>query len=177
MVGVLGDERLREFNRGAARHDPGIAHRYASLVAGSSDPDEFGSTGSSAAVQTRSRSGPSQATLTTRGGRSTAKRRLVIGVDWQSEGFASEAARALVEWLWQHGADDVIACIRPRYQASAVVGNARRAASDYEQRDGEHVWRAPDGARPYAVTGTPRASAAGSSSLESTCSFRKMLVR
>jgi hypothetical protein len=59
MVGVLGDERLREFNRGAARHDPGIAHRYASLVAGSSDPDEFGSTGSSAAVQTRSRSGPS----------------------------------------------------------------------------------------------------------------------
>lgn len=81
MVGVLGDERLREFNRRAPRHDRGTADRYASLVAGSSDPDECGSTGSSAAVQTRSRSGPSQATLTTRGGRSTAKRRLVIGVD------------------------------------------------------------------------------------------------
>jgi RimJ/RimL family protein N-acetyltransferase len=102
--------------------------------------------------------GTVQATLTTRDGQSTATAAWVIGVDWQNQGFASGAARALIEWLWQHGADEVIACIHLDHQASAVVATRAGLRRTDEQRDGEQVWRASDGGvtelRRTAKTGT-----------------------
>jgi RimJ/RimL family protein N-acetyltransferase len=65
--------------------------------------------------------GTVQATLTLRDGESTANVAWVIGVDWQNQGFASEAARALVNWLRQCGADNVVAHVHPDHQTSAVV--------------------------------------------------------
>ena len=66
----------------------------------------------------------------------------VVGIDWQDRGVASEAARAVVEWLRQEGAEEIVARIHPDHRASAVV--AIRAGLDPtdDQADGEQVWRA-----------------------------------
>jgi RimJ/RimL family protein N-acetyltransferase len=132
-------------HRRPARHDRAwLRDRYARLVAGSSDPYEVWLNW---IVRRRSDTQPIgtvQATLTTRDGQSTANVAWVIGVDWQNQGFASEAARALIEWVRQHGADDVIACIHPDHQASAVVAARAGLRPTDEQRDGEQVWRASD---------------------------------
>jgi RimJ/RimL family protein N-acetyltransferase len=106
--------------------------------------------------------GTVQATLTIGDGESTANVAWVIGVDWQNQGFASEAARALIEWLWQHGVDEVIACIHPDHQASAVVATRAGLRPTHEQRDGEQVWRASDGrdrAAPDREDGAPSKTA------------------
>jgi RimJ/RimL family protein N-acetyltransferase len=145
LAGVLGDERLHEFIGGRPATIAGLRDRYARLVAGSSDSDEVWLNW---IVRRRSDAQPIgtvQATLTTRNGQSTATVAWVIGVDWQNQGFASEAAQALIEWSWQHGADEVIACIHPDHQASAVVAARAGLRPTDEQRDGEQVWRASDG--------------------------------
>jgi RimJ/RimL family protein N-acetyltransferase len=68
----------------------------------------------------------------------------VIGVEWQHQGFASEAARTLVGWLRRHGADDVVAHINPDHQASAAVAMRAGLRPTDEEADGERVWPAPD---------------------------------
>jgi hypothetical protein len=71
----------------------------------------------------------------------------VIGVEWQRQGFASEAARALVDWLQQRGIDDVAAHIHPEHRASAIVASRAGLEPTDEEADGERVWRTP-AARP-----------------------------
>ena len=85
-----------------------------------------------------------QATITTREGRSTAQVAWVIGVEWQNQGFGSEAARALVEWLRQQGAHEIVAHIHPDHRASAVVATRAGLRPIGEEVDGEQVWRAPE---------------------------------
>jgi RimJ/RimL family protein N-acetyltransferase len=144
MAGVLGDQRLHEFIGGEPNTITGLRERYARLVAGSPDPDELWLNW---VVRRRSDAQPMgtlQATLTMRNGESTANVAWVIGVDWQNQGFASEAARALVGWLRQHGADNVVAHIHPDHQASAAVAMRAGLRPTDEQADGERVWRTPD---------------------------------
>jgi RimJ/RimL family protein N-acetyltransferase len=162
LAGVLGDERLHEFIGGQPATIRELGKRYAKLIAGSSDPDEVWLNW---IVRRRSDTQPIstvQATLTSRDGQSTATVAWVIGVDWKNQGFASEAARALIEWLWQHGVDEVIACIHPDHQASAVVATRAGLRPTAEQRDGEQVWRASDGrdrAAPDREDGAPSKTA------------------
>jgi RimJ/RimL family protein N-acetyltransferase len=144
MAGVLGDQRLHEFIGGEPNTITGLRERYARLVAGSPDPDELWLNW---VVRRRSDAQPMgtlQATLTMRNGEPTANVAWVIGVDWQNQGFASEAARALVGWLRQHGADNVVAHIHPDHQASAAVAMRAGLRPTDEQADGERVWRTPD---------------------------------
>lgn len=144
MTGVLGDERLHEFIGGEPETITGLRERYARLVAGSPDAHELWLNW---VVRRRSDAQPIgavQATLTMGDGESTANVAWVIGVDWQNQGFASEAARALVGWLRQHGADNVVAHIHPDHQASAAVAIRAGLRPTDEQADGERVWRAPD---------------------------------
>ncbi len=144
MAGVLDDQRLHEFIGGDPDTITGLRERYAKLVAGSPDPDEVWLNW---IVRRRSDAQPigtMQATLTMRDGEATANIAWVIGVDWQNQGFASEAARALVGWLRQHGANNVVAYIHPDHQASAAVALRAGLRPTDEQADGERVWRAPD---------------------------------
>jgi RimJ/RimL family protein N-acetyltransferase len=66
----------------------------------------------------------------------------VVGRAWQGRGYATEAARALVDWLVDGlQVRDVVAYIHPEHQASArVAANAGLVATD-ETVDGELVWR------------------------------------
>jgi RimJ/RimL family protein N-acetyltransferase len=144
MARVLGDESLHEFIGGQPLTIAELRDRYANLAAGSPDPDEVWLNW---IVRRRTDSQPIgtvQATLTTRDGRPTAHAAWVIGVDYQNQGFASEAARALVEWLRQHRAHNIVAHIHPDHRASALVALRAGFQPTDEREDGEQVWRAPD---------------------------------
>jgi RimJ/RimL family protein N-acetyltransferase len=145
MAAVLGDERLHEFTGGRPLTVAELRDRYARLAVGASKPGEVWLNW---IVRRRSDAQPigtMQATLTMRDGEATANIAWVIGVDWQNQGFASEAARALVGWLRQHGANNVVAHIHPDHQASAGVALRAGLRPTDEEADGERVWRAPDG--------------------------------
>jgi RimJ/RimL family protein N-acetyltransferase len=45
----------------------------------------------------------------------------VVGVPWQGQGIATEAARAVVDWLHGQGVQTITAWIRPDHHASAAV--------------------------------------------------------
>jgi RimJ/RimL family protein N-acetyltransferase len=142
MAGVLSDRRLHEFIGGEPESSAGLRERYAKLVAGSPDP---GVLWLNWIVRRRSDAQPVgtvQATLTMTNGEPTAVVAWVIGVESQSQGFASEAARALVDWLRERGFDNVVAHIHPDHQASAVVATRAGLRPTDERVDGERVWRA-----------------------------------
>ncbi|HEY3069909.1 MAG TPA: GNAT family N-acetyltransferase [Gaiellaceae bacterium] len=143
MAALLDDERLHEFVGGRPRTPGELRKHYAALVAG---PAEANVRWLNWIVRRRGESRPLgtvQATLTNGDDGLTAHVAWVIGVEWQNQGFASEAARALVGWLRERGAEVILANIHPDHRASAAV--ARRAGLEPtdEQRDGEQVWRAP----------------------------------
>lgn len=65
----------------------------------------------------------------------------LIGTAWQGRGYASEAARALVEWLTAEKTTIVSAHIHPDHGASGRVAAAAGLETTDEVRDGEVVWR------------------------------------
>ena len=146
MAAVLGDERLHEFIGGRPPTVAELRDRYARLAAGSPSPDEVWLNWIVRCRTTSTAIGSVQATLAVRSNPGKAHVAWVIGVDWQRQGFASEAACALVEWLRSQGIDDVFANIHPDHRASAAV--ARRAGLEPTDQyvDGERTWRkAPSG--------------------------------
>lgn len=152
MIAVLGDERLHEFIGGRPLTPIELRDRYIRLAAGSPSPDEVWLNWIVRRHADSQPIGTVQATITSNGGRRAAYVAWVIGIEWQHQGFASEAARALVDWLWQRGADDDVAHIHPDHRASAAV--ARRAGlhpTDAEV-DGEQVWRGTPSAHREAST-------------------------
>lgn len=142
MVGVLNNERLHGFVGGHPATVVQLRDRYRRLVAGPKQPGFewlnwiVRSKLDGAAV------GTMQATVSTLSdGRSIADVAWVIGVASQGQGFASEAAGALIDWLRAHGVDDVTAHIRPDHHASARVARRAGLQPTDERADGEIVWR------------------------------------
>ena len=64
----------------------------------------------------------------------------VIGTPWQGNGYATEAAAALVAWLRARGLA-VAATIAPGHRASERVAAAVGLTVTDELLDGERVWR------------------------------------
>src|SRR5262249_26579933 len=124
MVGVLSGAALYTFTGGSPPSLAELRARYARLAAGRS-PDgreEWRNWGirrepAQAAV------GYVQATIVDGGTR--AEIAWVVGLSWQRQGFATEAARALTAWLDARGVTVIQARIHPDHAASAGV--ARRA--------------------------------------------------
>jgi hypothetical protein len=85
--------------------------------------------------------GTVQATIGRRPGGWTAEIAWVVGVPWQGQGYASEAARALVGWLGRHGVHEVVAHIHPDHLDSARVARRAGLRPTGDQADGERVWR------------------------------------
>jgi RimJ/RimL family protein N-acetyltransferase len=81
-----------------------------------------------------------QATITADG--SVADVAWVIGEAWQGRGYASEAARGMVEWLGRQGVRTITAHIHPDHEASARVANALGLKPGLVMEEGELVWRA-----------------------------------
>lgn len=142
MAEVLADDRLHEFIGGRPAAAEELRGRYDRLVAGSSTPGEVWLNW---VVRRRADAraiGTVQATLTDDAGRWRAHVAWVIGVPWQNQGFASEAARALVDWLGPRGARDIVAHIHPAHRASATVAARAGLRPTDDEADGERVWRA-----------------------------------
>ncbi|MCA9786821.1 MAG: GNAT family N-acetyltransferase [Candidatus Cloacimonetes bacterium] len=64
----------------------------------------------------------------------------VIGTEWQGQGFAGEAARALVAWLLEQGVPEVRACVHPAHVASQRVAAFAGLVRTEDMEDGEEVW-------------------------------------
>jgi RimJ/RimL family protein N-acetyltransferase len=145
MAGALDDQRLHEFTGGRPATVGELRAHYVRLVAGPATPDEIWLNW---IVRRRADSQPLgtvQATLTLRDGGWRANVAWVIGTHWQRRGFGSEAARALVGWLQDEGAQEIVAHIHPEHRASAVVAARAGLEPTDEQMDGEQVWRVPAG--------------------------------
>jgi RimJ/RimL family protein N-acetyltransferase len=64
----------------------------------------------------------------------------VVGTKWQGNGYASEAAVALVGWLGVSGVTVVRACINPDHIASQRVASNAGLSKSSLLEDGEDVW-------------------------------------
>ena len=141
LVAVLADERLHEFIGGRPATLEELQDRYASLVAGSPDPEEVWLNWIARRRFDSQAIGTMQATLRGDDGHFAAQVAWVVGVAWQGRGFASEAARALVEWLRSQGAQEIVAHVHPRHRASAGVAAGAGLSPTDQEVDGEQVWR------------------------------------
>jgi RimJ/RimL family protein N-acetyltransferase len=136
MFHVLNDPALHEFTGGQPATLDELRVRYAALVIGSGSPTEewlnwiVRRRSDGAAV------GYVQATVH----RQRAYIAWVIGTPWQRNGFATEAARALVEWLTARGTSVIVANIHPRHVASQRVAVSIGLHPTDEIDDGEVVW-------------------------------------
>ena len=64
----------------------------------------------------------------------------VIGLQWQGNGYASEAATALVKWLQENDVKAIRSCIHPNHLASARVASNAGFSKSNATEDGEAVW-------------------------------------
>ena len=143
MAGVVADPRMYEFTGGEPPTVEQLRDRYRRMAVGhSADGTEWwlnwivrapaGATSIDAV-------GVVQATVTDDG--ATAEVAWEIGVPWQGQGLASEAAASMVAWLIDAGVGTVTACIHPEHDASAAVAARAGLAPTSEVVDGEQVWR------------------------------------
>lgn len=142
MAVVLSDPALHTFIGGTPLSATDLRARYERLVAGSPDPVV---SWCNWVLRLRAESclvGTVQATVT-EGHPSGhhAEIAWVVGTPWQGRGFASEAARGLVDWLGRRSVPTVVAHIHPAHAASATVAAAAGLAATDEEQDGETRWR------------------------------------
>ncbi|GHG94501.1 GNAT family N-acetyltransferase [Streptomyces lanatus] len=138
MAVVLSDPALHHFIGGAPHTLDDLRARYGRLVAGAPDPAV---SWCNWVLRLRAESclvGTVQATITADG---VAEIAWVVGLPWQGRGFASEAARGLVDWLGRRSVRTVVAHIHPEHHASAAVAAAAGLAATEQERDGETRWQ------------------------------------
>ena len=145
LAEVFLDERMYRFTGGQPGTLEGLRATFARIAAQRAN-DRGGTVPRNWTVRRRADGqavGMLQA-LVADGGRS-AEIAWAIGVPWQGQGIASEAAHAVVVWLEAHGVDTITAHISPDHHAS--VGVATRVglhptSEVREQRGiGEQLWR------------------------------------
>jgi RimJ/RimL family protein N-acetyltransferase len=141
LVGVLDDPRLHRFVGGRPASLAELRARYARLTAGSPRPGELWRNWVVRRRADLRPVGTVQATLTRRRAGWTAHVAWVVGVPWQGQGFASEAARALVGWLAGNGVQEVLALVHPDHAASARVAVGAGFQPTGDRVEGEQVWR------------------------------------
>ena len=142
LCDLLYDERLHEFIGGRPQSRLELHDRFVLLAAGS---PRAGETWMNWVVRRRFDSqavGTVQATIRVVDGRQVARLGWMVGVEWQNQGFASEAAVELVKWVRRQGVEDIGANIHPDHEASATVATRAGLHQTEEEFEGERVWRA-----------------------------------
>lgn len=140
MVDVLADPSLYAFIGGSAPMLGRLREDYRRMVAGPrpGSGDEWRNW----IVRQRADGravGTVQATIDP--ARRTADIAWVIGTPWQGQGYATEAARALVGWLDARGLAAITAHVHPDHAASATVAARAGLGPSGDIEDGEQVWR------------------------------------
>ena len=140
MALVLADPRLHAFIGGVPDTAPQLRSRYARMLAGPSDPAESWCNWVIRFRENGELTGTVQATVGPDADGLRAEIAWVIGTPWQRRGIATEAARALVDWLARQPVHAVIAHIHPDHHASAAVASAAGLTPTTELHDGEVRW-------------------------------------
>jgi RimJ/RimL family protein N-acetyltransferase len=140
MAAVEADPELYTFIGGSPPTVDALRARYERMIAGSADPDVSWCNWVIRVRQSGLLAGTVQATVFAAGG-PTAEVAWVVGTAWQGQGIATEAARALIDWLGRQSVRVIIAHIHPAHQASAAVAAAAGLAPTDETQDGETRWR------------------------------------
>jgi RimJ/RimL family protein N-acetyltransferase len=141
MVAVLADPALHEFTGGQPASLDELRGRYSSWVGGSGSVDELWLNWIVRRRIDNAAIGAVQATVVNRDSEPIGEVAWTIGTAWQRQGFASEAAVALVEWLFDNGAGSVRAHVHPDHVASARVAAAAGLRPTDTMVDGEVKWR------------------------------------
>jgi RimJ/RimL family protein N-acetyltransferase len=139
MVGVLSGAALYTYTGGTPPGLDGLRARYAAQAAGRS-PD--GREEWCNWILRREPGGEAvgyvQATISGEGRR--AEIAWVVGLPWQGQGYATEAALALVGWLDSRGVAVIQAHIHPEHTASAAVAHRAGLRPSGVIEDGEQLW-------------------------------------
>ncbi|WP_406862566.1 GNAT family N-acetyltransferase [Streptomyces sp. HUAS MG47] len=140
MAEVLSDPALHTFIGGTPDTPQALRSRYERMTAGSPDPAV---SWLNWVIRLRDESrltGTVQATIHPSDPGHTAEIAWVVGTPWQGKGIATEAARALVDWLTERPVHTVIAHIHPDHRASATVATTAGLTPTDTRHDGEIRW-------------------------------------
>ena len=141
MAIVLADPALYTFTGGAPLGTDDLRELYRRQVRGwSADGSERWLNWVLRRRQDGRAVGYLQATITARPGGVTAEVAWVIGTEHQGRGYATEAARVLVDWLRAQGAAPIVAHVMPGHRASERVASAVGLTRTTTVLDGEIRW-------------------------------------
>ena len=143
MVEVLADPALHEFTGGEPATLDQLRDRYRSFVRGSGRDTELWLNWIVRRRDDDAAIGTLQATVMNPDDKPAAFVAWTTGVDWQGQGYATEATIAVVQWLEDHGVDSILAHIHPDHAASAGVATRAGLRPTEGVVDGEVVWRLP----------------------------------
>jgi RimJ/RimL family protein N-acetyltransferase len=141
MVEVLADPALHQFTGGEPPTLDELRARYAAWIDGSGVAQELWLNWIVRRSADAIAVGAVQATVINPENGATALVAWTIGVPWQGQGYAAEAAEGLVGWLIDRGAESVVAHVHPDHQASSAVAARVGLRKTSEVCDGEVVWR------------------------------------
>ena len=141
LAPVLADPALHAFTGGEPADEDELRARFARQAAGRSPDGAQGWLNWVARDRaTHAPVGTVQATITDDAGVRTAALAWVVATSRQGEGLATEAARAMKDWLRDHGVTRFAANIHPDHAASAAVARHLALAATDERRHGEVRW-------------------------------------
>lgn len=140
MVRVLASDDLYTFIGGSPPTLGGLRARYTAQVAGRSPDGE--QEWHNWIIRRRDGGqavGYVQATIADGGRR--AEVAWVVGSEWQGNGYAAEAAQAMVGWLHDRGVTTIEAHVNPGHPASEAVARHAGLHPTDTLTDGERLWR------------------------------------
>lgn len=141
MVAVLAGASLYEFTGGVAPTLDRLRSRYAAQSVGhSADGSQGWLNWVVRLAATDDPLGFVQATVTLDGSVLVADLAWVASPAWQGRGIATEAARAMIDWLRSKGVSHFVAHIHPDHQASMGVARKLGLSPSLAEKDGEVRW-------------------------------------
>jgi RimJ/RimL family protein N-acetyltransferase len=135
---VLDDPGLHTFTGGAPETETELQRRYARQAAGESPDGRAGWL--NWVLRDRATGAPVGTVQATIGGEGTAALAWVVGTVHQGQGFATEAAKAVMAWLRDQGIATFVAHIHPDHAASAAVARHLGLKPGDARADGEVRW-------------------------------------
>ena len=143
MVKVLADPVLYEFTGDEPPTYSELQRRYtAQCAGGSKDGSQWWLNWVIKHKSAGSLIGFVQATVEAVQGNLTADIAWVVSSAFQGQGVATEAARAMVDWLQPHGVVSIVAFVHPEHHASMSVAKKLGLAATAVVEDGEVRWEA-----------------------------------
>lgn len=141
MVPVLSDPALYEYTGGEAPSLEQLRRRYAAQVAGQSPDGAQRWLNWVICVRTSGEPvGYVQATVEEQDGAREAEVAWVTGAAHQRQGYAVEAATAMLDWLTAQGVRTVVAHVHPQHEASMRVAERLELTRTERVQDGEVRW-------------------------------------